>query len=47
MYYYSINEFHITEMNILKEEEYRIIPPNLNDYIDCIKKYASEIQPLK
>jgi len=47
IYYYSKNEFHITVMDILKGESNRSIPQNLNEYINCIKECASEINPFK
>ena len=47
LYYYPKEDFHITVIDILKGTEGRTIPKNLNDYIDCIKKCASEIKPFK
>ena len=47
LYYYPKNDFHITVIDILKGEENRAIPNNLNDYIDCINDCVKEIKPFK
>ena len=47
LYYYPKTDFHITVIDILKGEENREIPKNLNEYIECIKICASKIKPFK
>ena len=47
VYYYPKTDFHITVIDILKGEENREIPQNLNEYIECIKICASKIKPFK
>ncbi|WP_026657953.1 2'-5' RNA ligase family protein [Butyrivibrio sp. AC2005] len=45
LYFYPEKDFHITVMDILRGEEGRRIPDNLDDYIRCIKKCSMEISP--
>ena len=47
LYYYPKSDFHITVIDILKGEENREIPTNINEYIECIKICASQIKPFK
>ncbi|MCR5343665.1 MAG: 2'-5' RNA ligase family protein [Butyrivibrio sp.] len=47
LYYYPCEDFHITVMDILRGEEGRELPHNLDDYIKCIRECCSEIDPFK
>ena len=47
VYYYPKSDFHITVIDILKGEENRVIPQNLNEYIQCIKECVGKIKPFK
>ena len=47
LYYYPKTDFHITVIDILKGEENREIPNNLNEYIECINNCIKEIKPFK
>ena len=46
-YFYPKSDFHITVIDILKGAENRKIPENLNQYIECIRRCASEIKSFK
>lgn len=45
LYFYPAESFHITVMDVLKGEEGRKIPPNIDDYIRCIKDCSRTISP--
>ena len=45
LYFYPAGDFHITVMDILKGEEGRNIPENVEEYIDCIRKSSAKISP--
>ena len=45
LYFYPAGDFHITVMDILKGEEGRNIPENVEEYIDCIQKSSAKISP--
>jgi 2'-5' RNA ligase len=47
LYYYPAEDFHITVMDVLKGEEGRRIPPNINEYIRCIEECSKDISPFK
>ena len=47
LYYYPKSDLHVTVIDILKASPDRSIPENLNEYINCIKKCASQIKPFK
>ena len=47
LYFYPRSDFHITVLDILKAEENRIIPENISEYIDLIKKCLKSIKPFK
>ena len=47
MYFYPSTDFHITVIDILKGEENRNIPENINEYIKCIRDCAKQIKPFE
>ena len=47
LYYYPAKDFHITVMDVLKGEEGREIPTNINEYIRCIEECSTDISPFK
>ena len=47
LYYYPAKDFHITVMDVLKGEEGREIPTNINEYIRCIEECSKDISPFK
>ena len=47
LYYYPAQDFHITVMDVLKGEEGREIPQNINEYIRCIEECSKGITPFK
>lgn len=47
LYYYPPQDFHITVLDILRGEPGRQVPENINDYISCIQKCASQVSPFQ
>ena len=47
LYYYPAKDFHITVMDVLKGEEGREIPTNINEYIRCIEECSKDISPFE
>ena len=47
LYCYPAKDFHITVMDVLRGEEGREIPPNINEYIRCIEECSKDISPFK
>lgn len=47
MYYYPDADLHITVMDILRGQEGRRIPDELDQYIHCIKECSREIRPFE
>ena len=47
MYFYPSTDFHITVIDILKGEENRNIPENINEYIKCIRDCSKQIKPFE
>lgn len=45
LYFYPAGDLHITVMDILKGEEGRSIPQNIEDYIQCIEECSRSISP--
>ena len=45
LYFYPAEDLHITVMDILKGEEGRSIPQNIDDYIQCIREAVRSISP--
>ncbi len=45
LYFYPAGDLHITVMDILKGEEGRRIPQNIEDYIQCIEECSRPISP--
>ena len=47
LYYYPAKDFRITVMDVLKGEEGREIPTNINEYIRCIEECSKDISPFE
>ena len=47
IYFYPSSDFHITVIDILKGEEGRKIPENINEYINCINECIKQIKPFE
>ena len=45
LYFYPAEDLHVTVMDILKGEEGRSIPQNIDDYIQCIREAGRLISP--
>ena len=47
LYYYPKSDLHITVMDILRGEEGRTVPEDLDRYLECIQKCSEEIGPFE
>ena len=45
IYYYPVQDFHLTVMDILRGTPNRAMPDNLNDYIQCVEECRQKIKP--